>query len=211
MNQQLIREDAQKQSQPRPLTPEERDQISAIYEKYRVDVERIASRFTKNKEEQAELASEYWTRFCEKRLFMDHDAARGSFKQFLNATCRNLFIDIIRKWEKFRKNYRPVPIDDRPKSEGFDVISSDFLVDDRDPLMELIKTEAETTIAAAVHRLPRRQQQVFKLRYLRGLSIKETALKLGIGKASVKTHLSKARKTVRASLAVLYSLYKTLK
>ena len=198
---------------PHPLTADERKQITAIYEKYNGVVNKIATRFAENHAEKDELVAKYWLFFCEKRLFLSYSPDKGTLRQFLNTTARNKFIDIGREQTRWTKNYDMVPIDDREDSKDGDVVSSDALPVDHnsDPLMDILKSEVATTVTAAVKRLPRRQRQAIELKYFRGLSVQETAGTLGIGEASVKTHLSKGRKTLRKTLSPLYSLYKTLK
>jgi RNA polymerase sigma-70 factor (ECF subfamily) len=52
-----------------------------------------------------------------------------------------------------------------------------------------------------VHRLPRRQQQAIALHYVGQLSVVEMADVMGCSQGAVKSHLHRARETLRGSLA----------
>jgi RNA polymerase sigma factor (sigma-70 family) len=53
------------------------------------------------------------------------------------------------------------------------------------------------TLARALQRLPRRQRETVVLRYVAGLSLDETAATLGIGVASVRTHVNRGLRALR--------------
>ncbi|MCE5231693.1 MAG: RNA polymerase sigma factor [Mizugakiibacter sp.] len=69
-----------------------------------------------------------------------------------------------------------------------------------DPGRRLLDQQAYAAMAAAVRRLPRRQQQAFMLRMLEGLDVAGTARAMGCSEGSVKTHLSRALEALRIQL-----------
>lgn len=68
------------------------------------------------------------------------------------------------------------------------------------PARATMRGEISRAITAALERLPLRQQQVFLLRYWEGLSVSETAAAIQCSEGSVKTHSSRAIKSLRTSL-----------
>ena len=70
----------------------------------------------------------------------------------------------------------------------------------RDPTPEEMAVSAETArrIWREFARLPRRQREVFVLRYVAGSSTEEVAAMLGVGAGSVKRHLFRAIRRLRA-------------
>lgn len=69
-----------------------------------------------------------------------------------------------------------------------------------DPGRRLLDQQAYAAMAAAVRRLPRRQQEAFMLRMLEGLDVTATARAMGCSEGSVKTHLSRALDALRTQL-----------
>ena len=68
------------------------------------------------------------------------------------------------------------------------------------PEGKLMAGESMERIVQALGDLPTRQQQAFLLRVWEGLSVEETARAMACSTGSVKTHLSRARASLRARL-----------
>ncbi len=83
----------------------------------------------------------------------------------------------------------------------------EFLSDDSDTYMKIIKAELVKSIFEEVSKLPLRQQEVFRLSYLDDLSTEEISEKLKISHTSVYTNRSRAIKTLRNSLRIIDSAY----
>ena len=69
-----------------------------------------------------------------------------------------------------------------------------------EPGCEPVDRAAVLTIRQLVLALPERQQSCVLLRYASGMTDSEIAAELGISVGSVKTHISRARKTLRRAL-----------
>lgn len=72
-----------------------------------------------------------------------------------------------------------------------------------DPAGSQENRETCARIAAALSALPRRQREAFTLRVLEELDVGDTARAMGCSEGSVKTHLSRARNTLRQQLESL--------
>lgn len=70
---------------------------------------------------------------------------------------------------------------------------------DRDEVQAVVRLD----VAAAVARLPLQQRLAVALFYLEGLSVEQTADEMGLVAGTVKTHLHRARESLRPLLEVL--------
>jgi RNA polymerase sigma factor (sigma-70 family) len=62
-------------------------------------------------------------------------------------------------------------------------------------------SEERTDLVAALHRLPRRQQQALVLTYIGDLPIEAVASVMGVSTGTVKSHLARGRASLRKILA----------
>lgn len=70
----------------------------------------------------------------------------------------------------------------------------------RTPDQELQSTEAMRQLELAVAALPNRQREAFMLRTFEGFDVRDTASAMDVSEGSVKTHYSRAVRTLREAL-----------
>ncbi|VAW91591.1 hypothetical protein MNBD_GAMMA22-2767 [hydrothermal vent metagenome] len=68
------------------------------------------------------------------------------------------------------------------------------------PHQQFSNIQMMDTMQQGVYLLPLKQQQVFMLRIIDGMSVKETAYIMKISQGSIKTHLSRALKALKVTL-----------
>jgi RNA polymerase sigma-70 factor, ECF subfamily len=88
----------------------------------------------------------------------------------------------------------------RGDDPAFDPVEQAPGPDNQNPLSVLHRDDAIQALAEAVRRLPRRQQEVIGCRVFEGMDVAETAHAMGCGEGSVKTHLSRALRSLRNTL-----------
>jgi len=76
----------------------------------------------------------------------------------------------------------------------------DWIDSGPDPSRQQDNHEAYARMATALSALPRRQREAFSLRVLEELDVAQTAQAMGCSEGSVKTHLSRARDTLKRQL-----------
>ena len=109
-----------------------------------------------------------------------------NFMSFVYVVGRNQVISEMRK-----KLMEPVSID-----------SIDFMIESRHlPELELNYKETWSLINNAINKMPPRQQEVFRLSRITGLSNNEIAEKLGLSLAAVKWHIVAGLNTLRTHLS----------
>jgi RNA polymerase sigma-70 factor (family 1) len=77
-------------------------------------------------------------------------------------------------------------------------LDSFFAISYGSPEDEILRKESEVLVARAAETLPEQQANVFKLSRIHHLTLDEIAAQLEISKETVKKHLSRSLKTVRA-------------
>ena len=84
--------------------------------------------------------------------------------------------------------------------DTYDLVANAVDPATREPADEVQADEAMRHLEAAVQALPARQREAFMLRTFQGLDVAGTALAMGCGEGSVKTHYSRAVHSLRKTL-----------
>ena len=108
---------------------------------------------------------------------------------------RRRIIDLQRR-RAFRMRWLSEP-SANPDENARDV---DWIDAGPDPSQRHGDREAYARIASALSALPRRQREAFSLRVLEDLDVAATARVMGCSEGSVKTHLSRARESLKRQL-----------
>ncbi len=119
---------------------------------------------------------------------------QGSFGGWLAAIAVNLCRDRLRRRRLVPFLALETPDDDAP--DALAVIPSS----EPDPERVAMARQAVERMRREVGRLPRRQEQVFVLRFFAGLDLDGIARALAVDVGTVKTHLHRAVQRVRAAV-----------
>ncbi|MEQ8205911.1 MAG: RNA polymerase sigma factor [Woeseia sp.] len=108
----------------------------------------------------------------------------------------------IRDWHRRRivKQRVMVFFGRRDSDDGFDPVAAAPDPAGRTPEEQLDNNAAMLSLETALYELPARQREAFMLRTFEGLDVAATALAMGCGEGSVKTHYSRAVHALRARL-----------
>ncbi|MBR6283981.1 MAG: RNA polymerase sigma factor [Muribaculaceae bacterium] len=117
-------------------------------------------------------------------LMRDEMASYRSPEALVTVMARNLTIDVLR----------------RNKGKTVNATSIEPVDNAGDPMQRLISDEEEQRLLALVRSLPTRQHAVLVMRQVEHRSYDEIGRLLGIGEASAKTLLSRARQTLLKKL-----------
>lgn len=132
------------------------------------------------------------------------DRPAGEFPMLFQRILRNVIYDALRR-RKVRNHWVSLFSSLLPESDGdhdpLDTLTTDEVLaavptphrlHERARTLELIEHELQ--------RLPLRQREAFLMRYWEELDIAETAAAMGCSEGSVKTHCSRATRTLAAAL-----------
>ncbi len=89
----------------------------------------------------------------------------------------------------------------RNNSVNMDLVRDSLASDETSPEQRVLALEQVKQVWVAVDRMKERQRSVFLLRYVEDLKVSEIVLATGMNESTVKTHLYRALKIVRATLA----------
>jgi len=111
---------------------------------------------------------------------------------------QNTIRDFYRR-QKVRTKWR-VWFSSDNKDNQEDLIETAVSNESTTPMQQVSNEQMLNNLELGVSKLPLRQQQVFMLRIIDGMNIKETAKVMNITDGSIKTHLSRALKILKVNL-----------
>jgi RNA polymerase sigma-70 factor, ECF subfamily len=178
---------------------------SVALEQFLASVERRAYRMaliaTGNREDALDIVQDAMLRLA--RRYADRDA--GQWGPLFHRIVQSVIRDWYRRTavrNRFRQFFGQGGSQEmHPEDAQVEApIEARFASAEPQPDAQLQQQQAMAQLDAALQRLPLRQQQVFLLRQWEGLSVRDTAQAMGCGEGSVKTHFSRALKTLREQL-----------
>jgi RNA polymerase sigma-70 factor (ECF subfamily) len=152
---------------------------------YRRALLSLAFRLTKNWEDAKEVAQETLLRAFK---YLSHFDRKRSFKNWL-------FQILVNAARNFQKKSLPL-------AGGFDL--EELAASNSGPDGRHLREELKSQLLECLTGLSRKEKEIFLLRDIEELSIKETAEVLGVSSISVRVHLSAARKKIKEMIQEKY-------
>lgn len=186
-----------------PLEPEEelelvesaqrgdRDAAGALLERHELAVFRACRRLLPQGEDVEGAVQETLLRALRS---LTRFSGQGSFGGWLIAIAVNLCRDRLRR--RRLVPFQPLEVGDDDAADPIAVLSSS----EPSPERVAMARQAVERLRREVARLPRRQQEVFALRFFVGLDLAGIAEALAVDVGTVKTHLHRAVQRVRAAV-----------
>ena len=157
-----------------------------LYDLYAGKVYTMAIVYLRSPMEVQDVLQEIFVKIWEKRASL---VEIDNFPAYLHVITRNLLINRLQK---------KIPVFTQDES------SLQAIPDDRHLQQQLDHRELATLISRAITQLPPRQQQVYRLSREQGLNHQQIAKELGLSYDTVREHMSKALKNIRAILEKQY-------
>lgn len=138
-----------------------------------------------NKQVAEDLTQETWMRFIEKQGSTVEDS-----KKYLYGVMRNCWLEFL------REKYSTITSEIEQVDDFEDYVNSENVASTSDDLPRRVQQFVDL--------LPDKQRQVFELRFVQGLNIKEASIELGKDKNYIKTTYKRALSTLRAIIKEPY-------
>lgn len=154
-----------------------------LYRKYRASLYNSIYKMVKMEDQSADLLQDLFIKLWQKRSEIDPEL---SFKAYVYRIAQNMVYDF------FRSAARDKKLESR-------LISAAALVPEYTPIDDALeRKDAKALIADLLSRLPTQCRQVYTYCKIEGKGYEETANLLGISKATVNNHITKANKLLRS-------------
>jgi RNA polymerase sigma-70 factor (ECF subfamily) len=153
---------------------------------------RIAMIASRNHEDALDIVQDTMITLAQKYVKKDSTEWTPLFFRILQNTIRDFY-----RREKVRSRWR---VWFGSEQNDVDLIETAPSGESDTPHQQVSNEQLLSNMEQGVRLLPLKQQQVFMLRIIDGMSIKESAKVMKITDGSIKTHLSRALKTLKVTL-----------
>jgi RNA polymerase sigma-70 factor (ECF subfamily) len=174
------------------LIAQDRDELARFVEVYSPRIYRLAMKILNNEQDAEDVLQET---FIKAIHAISGFEGRSSLSTWLYRIATNEALMLLR-----RHSPGTVSIDTPAEEDEEDQEALQIVDWSNQPEVKLSAKEVRLQINEAVSRLPLGQREVFALREIEGLSVKETAEILNVSESVVKTRLLRARMRLRQVL-----------
>jgi RNA polymerase sigma factor (sigma-70 family) len=164
----------------------DREAFTAFYRRYAEKVYRNMLLFVKEPSEAEDAVQELFARLWQKRTQLN---ITTNVKGYLNSACRNMAFNRLRDAGK-----------DKRLLISLQTIAADNYQDGSAIEQETLVSEQWALLQRAIDNLPPQRKRVFELCKIKGIAYDQACIELGIGLPTLKDHLFKAKKSIRAYL-----------
>lgn len=151
--------------------------FNEVFNRFQPGLFMLAYQLLDSQAEAEDVTADTFIKFWNARLRF---TSTGEMASWLRTTVRNASLDILKHRKVISRKQEEI------LAQGGDVFS-----------VEEVYAELLQAIYHEIEQLPQKNREVFRLRYIEGLSNEEIALQLGISNQSVRDHLARALKALR--------------
>lgn len=174
------------------LVKGDRDEIARFVETYSARVYRLGMKILNNEQDAEDILQET---FLKAIRALPSFEGRSSLSTWLYRIATNEALMLLRKRHPETISIDAPTEDDDEDNEALEIVDWSH-----QPESELLEKETRQKIDSAASQLPLGLREVFMLREMEGLSVKETAEVLDVSESVVKTRLLRARMKLRREL-----------
>lgn len=162
----------------------DRKAFEEIYYELHSTIYNYCFKYIRNSKLCEEITADTFVILWQKRNIID---AESAVEAFLYKVARDKSLNHLKK----------IARDSQMKTE---FLGNYLELQERSVERKYIEKEDLSLVEVAISKLPTKQQQVFRLKYLDGLSYKEIAQKLDVSVNTIKAHLRQARRYLSKKL-----------
>lgn len=169
------------------LLSDNKQGMNLLFKKYFESLVIWADTYLNDLDQSQDLVQEFFVNVWKKKIYKNWDPDK--LPSYLHVAIKNTCFNKLKKKDLLKHTY---------ELESFDRIYEEY---------EANKEEIAIKILEEVEKLPERGREVVKCVYLKGMKYQEAADELNISLQTVKTHIVRSLKTLRASSESLGDFY----